>query len=122
MFLYIFINNMKLQQLESQVLNIFEEIVQDKYTELQLEGMSGAYSKLAKFLLKQVKVGKFLRNYDIDTSSGRMVFQTGSGKKIIFNDMKLGVTANKSWKGKKDSEFFSYGDHKDMLKFALADI
>tara|TARA_E500000331_G_scaffold355250_1_gene410276 strand:- start:1010 stop:1351 length:342 start_codon:yes stop_codon:yes gene_type:complete len=113
---------MKSQKLKTQILDIFEEIVQDKQTDLQLEGISSAYSKLTKFLLKQVQTGKFLRNYDIDTSSGRMVFQTGSGKKIIFNDMKLGVTANKTWKGKKDSEFFSYGDHKDILNFALADI
>ena len=35
--------------------------------------------------------------------------------------MKLGVTANKTPKGKKDSEFFSYNDHKDILNFALAD-
>ena len=51
-----------------------------------------------------------------------MVFQTSSGKKIVFNDMKLGVTLNKTWKGKKSNEFFNYNDHKGILKFALADI
>lgn len=112
---------MKSEKLKNQILKLFEEIKHDKQSELQLEGLSGAYSKLAKFLLKQVKAGKFLRNYDIDTNSGRLMFQTGSGKKIVFNDMKLGVTANKTWKGKKDSEFFSYNDHKDILNFALAD-
>ena len=50
------------------------------------------------------------------------MFQTSSGKKIVFNDMKLGVTANKTWKGKKDKEFFDYKDHKGILKFALSDI
>jgi hypothetical protein len=113
---------MKSEKLKTQILDIFEEIKQDTQSELQLEGLSGAYAKLAKFLLQQVKAGKFLRNYDIDDNAGRMVFQTGSGKKIVFNDMKLGVTANKTWKGKKDSEFFSYKDHKKILSFSLADI
>ena len=75
---------MKSEKLKNHVLEIFEEIKHDKQGELQLEGLSGAYSKLAKFLLKQVKAGKFLRNYDIDTNSGRLMFQTGSGKKIVF--------------------------------------
>jgi len=113
---------MKTEKLKDTILGIFEEVKQDKQSELQLEGLSGAYSKLAKFLLQQVKAGKFLRNYDIDDNSGRMVFQTGSGKKIVFNDMKLGVTANKTWKGKKDNEFFNYNDHKKILSFSLADI
>lgn len=113
---------MNSEKLKTQVLNIFEEIKHDMQGELQLEGLTGAYSKLAKFLLQQVKAGKFLRNYDIDTDSGRFMFQTGSGKKIVFNDMKLGVTLNKTWKGRTDSEFFSYGDHKKILSFALADI
>jgi hypothetical protein len=113
---------MKSEKLKTQILDILEEIQTDKQAELQLEGLSGAYAKLAKFLLQQVKVGKFLRNYDIDDSSGRMVFQTGSGKKIVFNDMKLGVTANKTWKGRKDNEFFDYTDHKKILSFSLADI
>ena len=113
---------MKSEKLKTQILDIFEEIKTDRQTELQLEGLSSAYAKLAKFLLQQVRKGIFLRNYDIDDSGGRMVFQTGSGKKIVFNDMKLGVTANKTWKGKKDNEFFDYGDHNGILKFSLADI
>ena len=113
---------MKSDKLKNQILSIFDEIKQDTHGELQLESLGGAYAKLAKFLLQQVKGGKFLRNYDIEPDAGRMVFHTGSGKKIVFNDMKLGVTANKTWKGKTDSEFFSYKDHKKILSFALADI
>lgn len=113
---------MKQSKLETEVLNIFEELKSDLQGELQLEGLSSVYSKVAKFLLKQVKAGKFLRDYDISTDDGRMVFRTGSGKKIIFKDMKLGVTANKTWKGRKDNEFFSYKDHNKMLTWALADI
>nr|BAR35377.1 hypothetical protein [uncultured Mediterranean phage uvMED] len=113
---------MKHSKLETEILNIFEELESDIQQELQLEGLSAVYNKVAKFLLKQVKAGKFLRDYDISPQDGRMVFRTGSGKKIIFKDMKLGVTANKTWKGKKDSEFFDYNDHQKMLKFALADI
>lgn len=119
--MYIFII-VEANKLKSNVLSLYEEIVNEKKAEMQLEGLSGAYGKLAKFLLKQVQVGKFLRNYDIDDSTGRMMFQTASGKKIVFNDMKLGVTLNKSWKGKKKSDFFSYKDHKKILQFALADI
>ena len=122
MFLYIFIDTMKSEKLKTQILTLFEEIKQDKRSELQLEGLSSAYAKLAKFLLKQVQGGKLTRNYDIDDSSGRMMFQTGSGKKIVFNDMKLGVTAHKTWKGKKSKDFFNYNDHAKILKFALADI
>ena len=113
---------MKSEKLKTEILKIFEEVKQEQQSELQLEGLKGAYAKLAKFLLQQVKAGKFLRNYDIDDNAGRMVFQTGSGKKVVFNDMKLGVTANKTWKGKKHNEFFNYNDHKGILKFALADI
>lgn len=113
---------MKSKKLKTQIIDIFEEIKDEQKLQIQLEGLSGAYAKLAKFLLQQVKVGKFLKNYDIDTNAGRMVFQTGSGKKIVFNDTKLGVTANKTWKGKKDSDFFKYNDHKEILKFSLADI
>ena len=113
---------MKSEKLKKEILEIFEELKHDTQNELQLEGLSGAYAKLAKFLLQQVKKGKFLRNYDIDDNAGRMVFQTGSGKKIVFNDMKLGVTANKTWRGKKDSEFFGYNDFKKILNFSLADI
>lgn len=112
---------MKSEKLKTQILTIFEEIKHNRQTELQLEGLSAMYAKLAKFLLKQVHGGKLTRNYDIDDSSGRMVFQTGSGKKIIFNDMKIGVTINKIWKGKKQSSFFDYTDYKNILKFSLAD-
>ena len=113
---------MNSEKLKNEILNMFEDISQEKQCELQIEGLSSAYAKVAKFLLQQVKKGKFLRNYDIDDNAGRMVFQTSSGKKIVFNDMKLGVTANKTWKGKKDNEFFDYGDHNGILKFSLADI
>ena len=41
---------MKSEKLKTQVLDIFEEIKHDKQGELQLEGLSGAYAKLAKFL------------------------------------------------------------------------
>ena len=122
MFLYIFIDTMKSEKLRNEILSLFEEIKSEKVNELQLEGLSSAYAKLAGFLIKQAKGGKFLRNYDIDTNAGRMVFKTASGKKIIFNDMKMGVTANKTWKGKKKGDFFSYKDHDKILKFALADI
>jgi len=80
------------------------------------------YLSEKKVYLKEIKKKLSDTDYDIDTNSGRLMFQTGSGKKIVFNDMKLGVTLNKTWKGKKDSEFFSYGDHKKILSFALADI
>ncbi len=118
----IYLLTMKPSKLQAEVLSIFEELKSDKQTELQIEGLSSVYNKVAKFFLNQVKAGKFLRDYDISPEDGRMVFRTGSGKKIVFKDMKLGVTANKTWKGKKDSEFFSYKDHKKMLDFALADI
>ena len=121
LFMYIFIS-VEASKLKLNILSLYEELVDEKKAELQTESLSGAYGKLAKFLLKQVQVGKFLRNYDIDDSTGRMMFQTPSGKKIVFNDMKLGVTLNKSWKGKKKSDFFSYKDHKKILQFALADI
>ncbi len=113
---------MKYSKLEAEVLSIFEELKFELQEDLQLEGLSSVYNNVAKFFLKQVKAGKFLRNYDISPSDGRMVFNTASGKKIIFKDMKIGVTANKTWKGKKDNEFFDYNDHQKMLKFALADI
>lgn len=122
-FWYVYIyDNMNSTKLKNQILEIFEEIETDIKNELVSESLSGAYSKLAKFLLNQVKTGKFLRNYDIDTNTGRMVFNTKSGKKIVFNDMKIGVTANKIWKGKKKSDFFSYKDLDKILKFSLADI
>ena len=112
---------MKPSKLRAEVLSIFEELKSEKQTELQTEGLSSVYNKVAKFFLNQVKAGKFLRDYDINPEDGRMVFKTSSGKKTIFKDMKIGVTANKTWKGKKDSEFFNYNDHKKMLDFALAD-
>ena len=59
---------MKSDKLKNQILDIFEEIKQDTQSELQLEGLSGAYAKLAKFLLQQVKGGKFLRNYDTSSN------------------------------------------------------
>ena len=46
-----------------------------------------------------------------------MVFQTGSGKKIVFNDMKLGVTANKTWKGRKDNQFLIITTTKNIKFF-----
>jgi hypothetical protein len=109
-------------QLKETILELFEEIKTETTSEDINEGLSGGMKGLVKYLLGVVKKGQFLRNYDIDTRSGRLMFQTGSGKKIVFNDMKLGVTLNKTWKGKKASEFFSYADHKKMLDFALADI
>lgn len=122
-FVYVYIyDSMKSEKLRNEILSLFEEIKSEKVNELQLEGLSSAYAKLASFLIKQAKGGKFLRNYDIDTDAGRMVFKTASGKKIIFNDMKLGVTANKTWKGRKKGDFFSYKDHDKILKFALSDI
>ena len=48
-FLYIFIDTMKSEKLKTQILTLFEEIKQDKRSELQLEGLSSAYAKLAKF-------------------------------------------------------------------------
>ena len=74
---------MKSEKLKTQILDIFEEIKNDKQTELQLEGLSSAYAKLAKFLLQQVKVGKFLRNYDIDDSSGEWYFKQEVEKKLF---------------------------------------
>ena len=111
---------MKSEKLKTHILDIFEEIQADAKEQLVIEGLSLPYQGLVKFLLKMVRKGKFQRNYDIDTSSGRMVFTTMGGKKVIFNDMKLGVTANKTWKNKKDSEFFDYTAFDEILKFAQA--
>ena len=81
-FWYVYIyDNMNSTKLKNQILEIFEEIETDIKNELVSESLSGAYSKLAKFLLNQVKTGKFLRNYDIDTNTGRMVFNTKSGRR-----------------------------------------
>jgi len=118
--LRIYLYKMKNTELKNQVISIFEEIEQDLKTEIMLEGLSSSYAKLVKFLLSQVKTEKFKKNYDIDTNSGRLVFTTKGGKKIVFNDGKIGVTARKIWKGKKTSDFFDYKDHKGILKFSLA--
>ena len=67
-----------------------------------------------------VHKGKFKRPYDIDDNSGRMVFITKGGKKIVVNDAKLGVTVWKTWKNKKDKNFFDYSEHEEILKFAQA--
>ena len=67
---------MKSNKLHAEVLSIFEEIKSDRQVELQLEGLSSVYNKVAKFFLNQVKAGKFLRDYDISSSDGRMVFRT----------------------------------------------
>jgi hypothetical protein len=111
---------MKSEQLKTQVLDILEEIKADAREQLVIEALSTPYQGLLKFLLKMVQKGKFQRNYDIDTDSGRMVFMTMGGKKVIFNDMKLGVTAFKTWKGKKDKEFFDYTAYDDILKWSRA--
>ena len=111
---------MKSEKLKTHILDIFEEIQADAKEQLVIEGLSSPYQGLVKFLLKMVQKGKFQRNYDIDTNSGRMVFTTMGGKRVIFNDMKLGVTANKTWKNKKDSEFFDYTAFDEILKWAQA--
>jgi hypothetical protein len=49
-----------------------------------------------------------------------MVFITKGGKKIVVNDAKLGVTVWKTWKNKKDKNFFDYSEHEEILKFAQA--
>ena len=46
---------MKSDKLKTQILSIFEEIKQETQSELQLEGLSDAYAKLAKYLMQQVK-------------------------------------------------------------------
>ena len=111
---------MKNEKLKSEILSILNEIESEYNEEQEIESLGGAYSSLVKFLLNQVKIGKFKRNYDIDTNSGRMVFTTKGGKKVVFNDGKIGITAFKTWKGKKDKAFFDYSDHKEILKFSLA--
>ena len=111
---------MNSEKLKTHILDIFEEIKSDAQEQLVIESLAKPYQGLLKFLLKMVQKGKFQRNYDIDTDSGRMVFMTMGGKKVIFNDMKLGVTAFKTWKGKKDKEFFDYTDHDHILKWSQA--
>ena len=111
---------MKSEKLKTHILDIFEEIKTDAKEQLVIEGLSAPYQGLVKFLLKMVQKGKFKRPYDIDTNSGRMVFTTMGGKRVIFNDMKIGVTANKTWSKGKDSEFFDYDAHDEILKWARA--
>jgi hypothetical protein len=106
--------------LKQTILKTFEEVKSERHQEIQLESLSTSYQTLVKFLLQMVRKGKFQRNYDIDTTSGRMVFVTMGGKKVVFNDMKLGVTAFKTWKGKKSKEFFDYTAHADILKWSQA--
>mgnify|MGYP006143781955 CR=1 FL=1 len=111
---------MKTDDLRQTILDIFEEVHTDKNSETLCEGFSSSYTALVKFFIKMVHKGKIRRPYDIDDSSGRMVFITAGGKKIVVNDMKLGVTVFKTWNGKKDKEFFDYNDHASILKFAQA--
>tara|TARA_B100000676_G_C17992941_1_gene796030 strand:+ start:689 stop:1027 length:339 start_codon:yes stop_codon:yes gene_type:complete len=111
---------MKQDELAQVILDLFEEVTTERTTELKTEGFSSAYNALLKFFLKMVHKGKFRRPYDVDSESGRMVFVTKGGKKIVVNDMKIGVTVFKTWKGKKDKDFFDYGDHEGILKFAQA--
>ena len=107
-------------ELRKTILDIFEEVAKGKKTELEEGAFSAAYNGLLKFLLKMVQKGKLQRPYDIDSESGRMVFVTKGGKKIIINDAKIGVTVFKTWKGKKDKNFFDYSEHDELMKFAIA--
>tara|TARA_Y100000385_G_C12786585_1_gene505810 strand:- start:178 stop:516 length:339 start_codon:yes stop_codon:yes gene_type:complete len=107
--------------------NNFNKIVDELFCEIQSEydkqevneGLSSAMNALLKFLLTQVRKGTFQRNYDVDVNSGRLKFTTKGGKEIIINDAKLGILLFKTWKNKKDKEFFDYSEHSDILKFAL---
>ena len=107
-------------ELRQTILDIFEEVQVETPTTLDEAKFSAAYNALLKFFIKMVHKGKLRRPYDIDDSSGRMVFLTAGGKKIVVNDANIGVTVFKTWKGKKDKNFFSYGDHAEILKFAQA--
>lgn len=107
-------------ELRKTILDIFEEVKSDHPNRTVDEGFSAAYNGLLKFLLKMVQKGKFKRPYDVDSQSGRMVFITKGGKKIIINDANIGVTVFKTWKGKKDKNFFDYSEHEELLKFAQA--
>ena len=111
---------MKTDDLRQTILDIFEEVQADKSSEALCEGFSSAYMKLVKFFIKMIHKGKIRRPYDIDDVSGRMVFVTAGGKKIVVNDAKLGVTVFKTWKNKTDKDFFDYDDHDGILKFAQA--
>lgn len=111
---------MKKTELRQTILDIFEEVKSENNSEQMTEGFSAAYMGLVKFFLKMVHKGKFKRPYDIDSESGRMVFITKGGKKIVVNDANLGVTVFKTWKNKKDKNFFDYSEHEEILKFAQA--
>ena len=111
---------MKKTELKQTILEIFGEVQTEQSSPRVDEGFSAAYMSLVKFFIKMVHKGKFRRPYDIDDSSGRMVFITKGGKKIVVNDAKLGVTVWKTWKNKKDKNFFDYSEHEEILKFAQA--
>ena len=111
---------MKQTELKQVVLDIFEEVTSERKSELKTEGFSAAYNGLLKFFIKMVHKGKLRRPYDVDAESGRMVFVTKGGKKIVVNDANIGVTVFKTWKGKKDKNFFDYNEHEEILKFAQA--
>lgn len=107
--------------LKKTILEIFEEVkTSNTQTDRLDESFKPAYHALLKFLLNMVKKGKFRRPYDVDTKSGRLVFVTTGGKKIVVNDAKIGVTIFKTWSGKKDKDFFDYSEHDEILKFAQA--
>jgi hypothetical protein len=107
--------------------NNFNKIVNELFCEIKSEykehdineGLNSAMNSLLKFLLSHVRKGTLQRNYDVDTTSGRMKFVTKGGKEIVISDAKLGILLYKSWKNKKDKEFFDYSEHADILKFAL---
>jgi len=115
---YIFIYVMNKIELRQTILDIFEDVTIEGKSPRLDEGFSAAYHSLLKFFIKMVHKGKFRRPYDIDDSSGRMVFITKGGKKIVVNDAKIGVTVWKTWKNKKDKNFFDYSEHEEILKFA----
>lgn len=107
--------------------NNFNKIVNELFCEIQTEyneqevneGLNSAMNSLLKFLLTHVRKGTLQRNYDVDVNSGRLKFTTKGGKDIVINDAKLGILLFKTWKNKKDKEFFDYSEHDDILKFAL---
>jgi hypothetical protein len=111
---------MKKTELRQTILDIFEEVKSENDPEQVIEGFGAAYMGLVKFLLKMVHKGKFRRPYDIDSGSGRMVFVTKGGKRIVINDANIGVTIHKTWKNKKDNNFFDYSEHDEIMKFAQA--
>ena len=107
--------------MKQTILDIFEEVqTENNFEQLSEGAFSAAYTALVKFFIKMVHKGKLRRPYDIDSESGRMVFVTKGGKKIVVNDANIGVTVFKTWKGKKDKNFFDYSEHDEILKFAQA--